>query len=59
MAAHAVTWAVTARVIAADARRAGKRLLGAGVRIGAAHIATQQHDRARGLSRRQPEEGSK
>ncbi|WP_030608850.1 hypothetical protein [Streptomyces sclerotialus] len=59
MAAHALTWAVTARVIAADARRAGKRLLGASVRIGAAHIAAQQQDRVHGTDRRQPREGSK
>lgn len=59
MAAHVMTWAVTARVIAADACTAGRRLLGASVRIGAAHIAAQQHDRARRVEQRQPGEGSK
>ncbi len=59
MAAHAMTWAVTARVIAADACTAGRRLLGASVRIGAAYLAAQQHDRARKVKHRQPGEGSK
>jgi hypothetical protein len=55
IAAHVVTGAVAIRVFAADACTLARRLLGAGVRVGAAHIAAQHQKYPAKTAARQPE----
>jgi hypothetical protein len=51
MAAHLLTGVVAVRVFAGDIRTVGKRLLSAGVRVGAAQLAAQ-HRRGETVIRR-------